>query len=255
MSLNTYRCAYKGPVTSCAYYNKDTFLIGRHPFFSELETLGFSSIYLNILKGCGPYLSLVDSKSFDLLVQAETLACCVIHGIFVQPNTSLICVYGQKAFNLCVYNEKTNSFEFKTEKHIELADWIWTMAWLNSHEAGKLGIVCAHSQFFIYDMPTHVIESRVTCAEMTMLYSAKIFKIEQTTFIASGTIYNDVLIWNATDGSIQCRINAHDGVIFNIGFDESLSILYSVSDDRYDVTIDRKLKTKICLLCFFIVHF
>jgi hypothetical protein len=107
------------------------------------------------------------------------------------------------------------------------------MDWLDGENSTKLGIVSAHNQYMVYNLAEKVFEQSVTCVEKSMLYSAKILKIDEKTLIASGTVYNEVLLWDPQNGTLFGRFKAHDGVIFNIGFDASKSLLYSVSDDRY----------------------
>lgn len=70
-----------------------------------------------------------------------------------------------------------------------------------------------------------------------MLYSARVLDFNQTSkdsldnvMIASGTIYNQVLLWSAQSGIIFSKLDGHQGVIFNISFKNDY--LFSVSDDR-----------------------
>ena len=73
-----------------------------------------------------------------------------------------------------------------------------------------------------------------------MLYSAKIISLNdnkndtelQHKIIASGTIYNQILLWNPKNGSIKASLDGHQGVIFNIDFCSKNSMIFSVSDDR-----------------------
>ena len=75
-----------------------------------------------------------------------------------------------------------------------------------------------------------------------MLYSAKIISLKETKneadlfdnkIIASGTIYNQILLWNASNGIIlDVFKDGHQGVIFNIDFCYQTTTLFSVSDDR-----------------------
>jgi WD40 repeat protein len=74
-----------------------------------------------------------------------------------------------------------------------------------------------------------------------MLYSAKIISLNENKnfdelltdkMIASGTIYNQILLWNPKNGSITASLEGHQGVIFNIDFCYENSMIFSVSDDR-----------------------
>lgn len=146
---------------------------------------------------------------------------------------NLICVYGEKTFNICSFDEKNKKFYNLTiEGMVELDDWIWDIEFLNSKH-DYLNIVCAHNQSLIFNLNTKSIETIKFCKQKCMLYSAKILKINNNQhLIASGTIYNQILIWLPSNGEILCSLNGHQGVIFNIGFDFSTGFLYSVSDDR-----------------------
>ena len=50
--------------------------------------------------------------------------------------------------------------------------------------------------------------------------------------IASGTIYNQVILWSPSNGIILVTLNGHEGVIFNIEFSYFNNFLFSTSDDR-----------------------
>lgn len=50
--------------------------------------------------------------------------------------------------------------------------------------------------------------------------------------MVSGTIYNQILIWNALNGKILVTLDGHQGVIFNIEYSYSNNYLFTTSDDR-----------------------
>jgi WD40 repeat protein len=54
----------------------------------------------------------------------------------------------------------------------------------------------------------------------------------ETILIASGTIYNEVLLWSLLDGHIILNLQGHQGVIFNIEYSHENQLLFSTSDDR-----------------------
>ena len=198
--------SFKGPITSCEFFNENILLIGS-----------------------GPYLSLVNADTFEIIHQSKCLEYRIICGILIHK--SLICVYGEKAFNICELNADLNGIRILNERFQQLDDLIWTIDWLNSD---KLMIVCAHNQFIVYNLKEKFIEKCVFCSQKCMIYSAKILNFNDfdTIMIASGTIFNRILIWNSTNGSIACTLDGHQGVIFSIGFDTKTNYLYSVSDDR-----------------------
>ena len=77
-----------------------------------------------------------------------------------------------------------------------------------------------------------------------MIYSAKVLILPQNTnfLVVSGTIYNQILIWDSSDGLILCTLVGHQGVILNIGFDLTTNYLYSVSKES--LSINGKLCSK-----------
>ena len=70
-------------------------------------------------------------------------------------------------------------------------------------------------------------------------YSAKVLLLasDATTptddmAVASGTIYNEIIIWSAHSGAIRATLSGHQGVIFHIHYVHQLNLLLSTSDDR-----------------------
>ncbi|RUS31132.1 hypothetical protein BC938DRAFT_478404 [Jimgerdemannia flammicorona] len=71
-------------------------------------------------------------------------------------------------------------------------------------------------------------------------YSARFHgRTRSNLVLASGTVFNQVLIWDATspnehDGEsvVRRRLIGHEGVIFGIRFNEEGKMIASVSDDR-----------------------
>ena len=187
--------------------------------------------------GYGPYLTLVDEETFKENSRFLALPYRVIHKI-VKSNhdPNLICVLGQKSFNIVKLNED-KQFSDAYGGLIELNDWIFDIHWYQNNDQLYLIIVLAHNQCVLFNLKTKKIENVVYCEQKCMLYSAKIIDTKkfgqgslQNVFIASGTIYNQVLLWSPLTGRVHVKLDGHDGVIFNISFQNNL--LFSVSDDR-----------------------
>ncbi len=140
---------YKGPITSCEYVSNDKLLIGY-----------------------GPYLSLVNDESFDELSKLLALKYRVIHKIVRNMNDSThMCVFGQKAFNIIKFDDKNNQLETINLNCIELDDWIFDIFYMNKD---YLVIVCAHNQCILFNLNDKLIEKKVECNQKCMLY---IFKL------------------------------------------------------------------------------
>lgn len=196
---------YKGPVT-CIEYLNDKYIVA----------------------GCGSFLLLIESKSLGQVNKTEVLKYCVLHGIKINSLNQDICVYGQKSLNICYFNSTKEQIQTRFEIPIEFNDWIWEIEWAYN----QLLIVTAHNNFIVFDSDNNSIIRTQDCSQKCMLYSAKIFFYEDKVLIASGTIYNRILIWDSTNGEILLTLSGHEGVIFKIGFDFDESLLYSASDDR-----------------------
>ena len=125
---------------------------------------------LLILKGNGPYLSLVDIRTYEEIAKRQVLKYRVIHKLIKSSHDpGLICVMGQKAFNLVKLN-KNLEFEILLENLVEMEDWIFEINWQEVDEVIYLIIVCAHNQCIIYNLNTKSIEKTVYCTQKCMLY-------------------------------------------------------------------------------------
>lgn len=131
--------------------------------------------------------------------------------------------------------ELSNQELIAKSNEIELDDWIFDIYWLNST---YIIIVCAHNQCILFNLIYNKIEQIVYCDQKCMLYSAKILDMcpnsnqLENKIIISGTIYNQILLWNAKNGQILDILNDHQGVIFNIDYSYETNTIFSVSDDR-----------------------
>lgn len=188
-------------------------------------------------------MSLIDESTFKEKSKFLALKYRVIHKTVKSPHDpSLLCVFGQKSFNI-LRLDKQEQFNHAIPSPIELNDWIFDIHWYSPDPQGKqlyLILVLAHNQCLLFNLSTNKIDSTVYCEQKCMLYSARVLDFNQTNsstnnslenvIIASGTIYNQVLLWSAKSGIIFSKLDGHQGVIFNISFKNNY--LFSVSDDR-----------------------
>jgi len=145
---------FKGPLTSCEYYDNERLLIG-----------------------CGPYLSLIDDTSHEELNRLLALKYSVIHKIVLNKQNKLICVFGQKAFNILklVESERPRLQSVNEDgEYFKLNDWIFDMIWLNGCTSSQdfsshVAIVCAHNQVILYNLDDRDVKKLVNCNQKCML--------------------------------------------------------------------------------------
>ena len=142
------------------------------------------------VKGCGPYLSLLNADSFEELSKTLVLKYRVIHKIVIEPSwasgssssgaqPSLV-VFGQKSFAVLGLNAECNRFEpqkqpanddqersnVTSEGCFEMPDWIFDICWL---DASRLIIVCAHNQCFFFNLTTSRVYKTTYCVQKCLL--------------------------------------------------------------------------------------
>lgn len=105
---------------------------------------------------------------------------------------------------------------------------------------GKAIMVNSRNEVLLQDIQKNCIEQRIVGKQKCILYSARILHVtKHFIVVASGTVFKEVLIWGIDIGNsvnhslidIQ-TLYGHDGVIFDINYNQELNILISVSDDR-----------------------
>ena len=127
-----------------------------------------------IIQGCGPYLTLIKEENFEEISKYLALKYRVIHKIVKSNhNPNLICVFGQKAFNIVKLNESSNEFTPELETLIELDDWIFDIYW---YQVGSnidelyLIIICAHNQCVLFNLNKKKVDKVIYCDQKCMLY-------------------------------------------------------------------------------------
>ena len=95
----------------------------------------------------------------------------VIHKIVKSTHgpSDLVCVFGQKAFNILAINSKalkiaTGPF---VQDLVELHDWIFDIYWFGRE---LLIVVCAHNQCILFDLKSLTITGTFNCEQACMLY-------------------------------------------------------------------------------------
>lgn len=81
---------------------------------------------------------------------------------------------------------------------------------------------------------------KISCkSEHALLYSMRMFEFQNDLIVASGTIWNRVLLWSVFQnvGFVYLELNAHAGSIFRLDFSSNGKHICSASDDRRFETI------------------
>lgn len=104
---------------------------------------------------------------------------------------------------------------------------------------GKTIMVNSRNEVWLQDIHKDCYEQRIVGKQKCILYSARILYVNKHFIvIASGTVFKEVLIWGIEINSVNHSLidiqtlYGHDGVIFDIHYNQELNILITVSDDR-----------------------
>ncbi|CAG8438832.1 6428_t:CDS:2 [Acaulospora colombiana] len=111
--------------------------------------------------------------------------------------------------------------------------------WRESKDPTELAIAFAHNFVEIWDARDNSCVYSIQCEERCILYSARFFgNNREDLVLASGTVFNQVLLWNVMQesehdlGVVRRKFIGHEGVIFGVRFSENGRYIVSVSDDR-----------------------
>ncbi|XP_021812747.1 uncharacterized protein LOC110755775 isoform X2 [Prunus avium] len=154
----------------------------------------------------------------------------------------------------------------------KFANWVLDVSFLKGSVSGSneegdcLAIGCSDNSVHLWDVTTSTVVLEVHHPEKTLLYSMRLWGDNlQTLRIASGTIYNEIIVWKVVpqydasslasqvedhidqsnlfpncvqphgckyEASHMCKLSGHEGSIFRIAWSFDGSKLVSVSDDR-----------------------
>ena len=129
---------------------------------------------MHYILGYGPYLSLINDVTFEEISRSLVLTYRVIHKIVKNDSERLICVFGQKCFNIVRQNEN-NEFVSILDNLIELDDWIFDIFWLKINDHGQLDekfnllVACAHNQCFTFSLKNMKVINTSFCEQKCML--------------------------------------------------------------------------------------
>lgn len=75
-----------------------------------------------------------------------------------------------------------------------ISDWILDAQWLNNGET--FATVSMHNTLQMWTLTLNLVIER-QCADKCILYSAHIYPVAENLIIFSGTVFSEVLVWNA----------------------------------------------------------
>ncbi|KAJ1980412.1 WD repeat-containing protein 6 [Dimargaris xerosporica] len=221
-----------------------------------------------VLAASGALLRVYDTATPGTVVEDyNALGIYRVHGVVPRLSSELLsphgqrwyAVYGAKAIRLVQLDytsmpdqPPTATLRGETSLLV-LTDWILDVQWLYDSEDTTdapiaLAVALAHNQVEIYRLDSFECIARYQCMVQSIIYSARFFgHTLKTLQLAAGTVFNEALLWSATAGHngseslpsadpymcpVTQRFIGHEGVIFNLRFNQSGTMLATVSDDR-----------------------
>ncbi|XP_060217545.1 uncharacterized protein LOC132644899 isoform X2 [Lycium barbarum] len=252
------------------------------PHFSQLPFL---------LAGTGSQILVYDLTIGKLIRSFDVFDGIRVHGVSLQAFnkhlsdshvTFRIAVYGErrvKLFSLQIQKVSNSQTEQQACFHLTLSlvlllpkfsHWVLDVSFLKwdgatpNNSGDCLAIGCSDNSVHIWDMLRCSLLSRVGCSERCLLYSMRIWGDDVGSLrVASGTIFNEVLVWKVgrkadpdvigspTEDLLNltsckdlqlpyqqyeainiCKLTGHEGSIFRLAWSADGFKLVSVSDDR-----------------------
>ena len=187
-----------------------------------------------LLVGSGGYLEAFDLNSPDRILSRSHVFKQVsnnVHRIVPSKTTEKVHIIGGKTL-MAVEIAKDKSIRACPEETLEFEDWIFDVtSWKN-----QLFVISAHNDVFAVNTNEQRSLEKIQCQEeKCILYSASLVAQGNEVIVLGGTVFSQVIIWACAGpkrGAIFHRLNGHEGVIFNVQFDNTLSLICSTSDDR-----------------------
>ncbi|XP_059311756.1 LOW QUALITY PROTEIN: uncharacterized protein LOC132063295 [Lycium ferocissimum] len=252
------------------------------PHFSQLPFL---------LAGTGSQILVYDLTIGKLIRSFDVFDGIRVHGVSLQAFnkhlsdshvTFKIALYGErrvKLFSLQIQKVSNSQTEQQACFHLTLSlvlllpkfsHWVLDVSFLKwdgatpNNSGDCLAIGCSDNSVHIWDMWRCSLLSRVGCSERCLLYSMRIWGDDVGSLhVASGTIFNEVLVWKVgrkadldvigspTEDLLNltsykglqlpyqqyeainiCKLTGHEGSIFRLAWSADGFKLVSVSDDR-----------------------
>ena len=163
-----------------------------------------------------------------------------------------IAVFGQKQVQVYRFHHRTLTFGSTQPTMLQAKDWIFD-AQLLQHSDMRLAIGLGHNAIQIWDFKNlkwtciHELACATHCIIYALVFSGRTL---ETLEIASGTVFQQILLWSAVNqsndrvlGKPHQVLEGHEGVILKLEFSPCQRYLASVSDDRTLQLFHRASKT------------
>ncbi|KAG2330926.1 hypothetical protein Bca52824_002106 [Brassica carinata] len=244
------------------------------PYLGEVSSLAF----LNLPQGVSPTPYLLAGSGSEILLYELTTGALIrsfqvfegvrVHGTVCSSNfvrsgdryTYKLVVFGEKKvkiFSLAVELALSSPGEISVDLEVldslpRLSNWVFDVRYLQDssdsleeEEDKLLAIGCSDNSVCVWDVKESRVAFEIQSPERCLLYTMRLWGNSISTLrIASGTIFNEIIVWKAAglDGdnlgngqycaSHMLRLTGHEGSIFRIVWSLDGSKLVSVSDDR-----------------------
>ncbi|KAJ1719494.1 WD repeat-containing protein 6 [Coemansia erecta] len=205
-----------------------------------------------VLVGSGTSLIAYDTQTRCKVGKLFALTHARIHGIASlkhEPSTDaarLVVVFGSKEWSIVRVNMRVGGgLTMELAQRFVARDWIKAAHWVfdPSTACWMVALALAHNRVAICDPASGAVLYSAQCAEHCILYAAAFYgDTLDALVVASGTVFNQVLIWHpdleagdsdrCADSAVGSRLQAHDGVVFGVQFSRTGAQVASVSDDR-----------------------
>ncbi|CAN1353164.1 WD repeat-containing protein 6 [Linum perenne] len=209
----------------------------------------FSSLPL-LLAGSGSQLLLYNLEAGSLIKAFQVFEGIRVHGIACSDGFSVldsaklsfrVSVFGEKrvklfSLNVALESEQLLFVDLGLECSLpRFSHWILDVSFLKSN---SIAVGCSDNSVHVWDITNSCPIVDVQSPDKCLLYSMRLWGESLDTLrIASGTIFNEIIIWRVVHQEIYkashiSRLIGHEGSIFRIAWSSDGSKLISVSDDR-----------------------
>ncbi|KFK30735.1 hypothetical protein AALP_AA6G020500 [Arabis alpina] len=237
------------------------------PYLGEVSSLAFLNLPQQIssipylLAGSGSEILLYDLSSGELIRSFQVFEGVRVHGTvcsssFVRSKdryTYKLVVFGEKRVKIfsLIVELVSSSGEISVNLEVfdslpRLRNWVFDVCYLQDstesleEEYKLLAIGCSDNSICVWDVKESRMAFEIQSPERCLLYTMRLWGNTISTLrIASGTIFNEIIVWRAAgldgdnfDHEHLLRLTGHEGSIFRIVWSLDGSKLVSVSDDR-----------------------
>ncbi|XP_043272802.1 WD repeat-containing protein 6 [Venturia canescens] len=187
--------------------------------------------------GAGNYVDVYHSERRETVAKLKVFENDNIHDIVKGPSNELF-IFGGKNLSICEFLIDENTVKLKLYTVERFHDWIIALAWNHHENSTSLSILFAHNSLKFYEKNSKKAHT-LQCQEQCILYGGSLLAKREETIVFSGTVFQEILIWQAKNNlqysnniAVLHRLKGHKGVIFSVSYDLALRTITSTSDDR-----------------------